>query len=158
MSDRSSRNPAYQQDRTSTRSAKYQPIIVELSCDPETLAEHSDIQGVTGMLNSNAHSEELLDLQEQLLVEFWRIVDTLTPRQSQVLKLYAQGLTQIEIAKHLNVNQSSITKSINGNCDYRNGKKIYGGAKKKLQRIAAKDPVIQGIFRRMAEIKSENAF
>lgn len=159
MSDRTStRNPAYKQDRTSTRSAGYQNVIVELSCDPETLAERSDAQGITGMLNSNAHSEELLDLQEQLLTEFWRIVDTLTPRQSQVLKLYAQGLTQIEIAKHLNVNQSSITKSINGNCDYRNGKKIYGGAKKKLQRIAAKDPVIQAIFKRMAEIKSENSF
>lgn len=155
MSDRIPRNPAYQQDRTSTRSAGYQNIIVELSCDPETLAERSDAQGITGMLNSNAYSEELLDLQEQLLNEFWRIVDTLTPRQSQVLRLYAQGLTQIEIAKHLNVNQSSITKSINGNCDYRNGKKIYGGAKKKLQRIASKDPVIQGIFKRIAEIKQE---
>lgn len=143
-------------DRTSTRSAGYQHVIVELPCDPETLAERSDAQGITGMLNSNTYSEELLDLQDQLLTEFWRIVDTqLTPRQSQVLRLYAQGLTQIEIAKHLNVNQSSITKSINGNCDYRNGKKIYGGAKKKLLRIASKDPVIQGIFKRIAEIKQE---
>lgn len=155
----STRIAAYQQDRTSTRSAGYQNIIVELSCDPETLAERSDAQGIAGMLNSNIHSEELLDLQEQLLNEFWRIVDTqLTPRQSQVLRLYAQGLTQIEIAKHLNVNQSSITKSINGNCDYRNGKKIYGGAKKKLLRIASKDSIIQNIFKRMAEIKSDNSF
>jgi len=166
MPERNSiRSAAYQQDRTSTRSAGYQNIIVELSCDPETLAERSDAQGITGMLNSNTHSEELLDLQEQLMNEFWRIVDTLTPRQSQVLRLYAQGLTQIEIAKHLKVNQSSITKSINGNCDYGRkdkegkkigqGKKIYGGAKKKLQRIANKDPIIQSIFKRIAEIKQE---
>lgn len=146
-------------DRTSTRSAGYQHFILESPCSPEMLAECSDAQGITGMLNSMVHSEELLDLKEKLLNEFWRIVDTqLTARQSQVLRLYAQGLTQIEIAKRLNVNQSSITKSINGNCDYRNGKKIYGGARKKLLRIASKDPIIQGIFRRMAEIKSEHSF
>lgn len=146
-------------DRTSNRSNGYQWVIVESPCSPEMLAECSDAQGVTGVLNAMIHSEELLDLQDQLLTEFWRIVDTqLTDRQSQVLRLYAQGLTQIEIAKRLNVNQSSITKSINGNCDYRNGKKIYGGARKKLLRIASKDPVIQGIFKRMAEIKSENSF
>lgn len=146
-------------DRTSTRSKGYQHIIVESPCSPEMLAECSDSQGITGMLNSMAHSEELLDLQEKLMTEFWRIVDTkLTARQSQVLRLYAQGLTQIEIAKRLNVNQSSITKSINGNCDYRNGKKIYGGARKKLLRIAAQDPVFQAIFKRISEIKSEHNF
>jgi DNA-binding CsgD family transcriptional regulator len=143
-------------DRTSTRSAGYQHVIVELCCDPETLAERSDAQGITGMLNSNIHSEELLDLQDQLLNEFWRIVYTqLTERQSEVLKLYAKGLTQIEIAKRLGVNQSSITKSINGNCDYRNGRKIYGGAKKRLQKIASKDPVIQQIFERIREIEQD---
>jgi transcriptional regulator len=89
---------------------------------------------------------------------FWRIIRTkLTPRQCEVIELYAQGLTQTEIAKRLNVNQSSITKSINGNCDYRNGKKIYGGAKKKLRRIAAQDPEIQEILRQMGDIQSEIA-
>lgn len=155
MSDKVSRNPAYQQDRSSTRSAHYQVNIIELSCDPETLAERSDAQGITGMLNYDLHNEELLNLQEQLLNEFWRIVGTLTKRQEQVLKLYAQGLTQIEIAKQLGVNQSSITKSINGNCDYRNGKRVYGGAKRKLQKLASKDSVIQGIFKRIAELKQE---
>jgi DNA-binding CsgD family transcriptional regulator len=146
-------------DRTKNRSDRYQHVILESPCSPEMLAECSDAMGITGMLNSISHNEELLDLQEQLLTAFWRIVDTqLTTRQSQVLRLCAQGKTQIEIAKMLNVNQSSITKSINGNCDYRNGKKIYGGAKKKLSRIAAKDLEIQNIFRRMAEIKSEMYF
>lgn len=143
-------------DRTSNRSNGYQWVIVESPCSPEMLAECSDAQGVAGMMNSNLHNEELLDLQEQLLTEFWRIVKTqLTKRQSQVLELYAQGLTQIEIAKRLNVNQSSITKSINGNCDYRNGRKVYGGARKKLLRIASKDPIIQKIFERIREIKQE---
>jgi len=100
-----------------------------------------------------------LDLKEQLNAAFWRIIRTrLTSRQCQVIELYAQGLTQTEIAKKLNVNQSSITKSINGNCDYRNGKKIYGGAKKKLKRIAAQDGEIQDILHRMGEIQSEFLF
>lgn len=102
------------------------------------------------------YNEDLLDLKEQLVAAFWRIIRTkLTPRQCEVIELYAQGFTQTEIAKKLNVNQSSITKSINGNCDYRNGKKIYGGAKKKLRRIAAQDPEIQSILAQMGEIQSE---
>lgn len=142
-------------DRSSNRSKGYQWTIIEFPCSPEMLAECSDAQGVGGYLNS-VHNEELMDLKQQLLIEFWRIVDTqLTPRQREVLHLYSQGFTQIEIAKRLNVNQSSITKSINGNCDYKNGKRVYGGAKKKLQRIAAKDPVIQSIFKRICEIKEE---
>lgn len=144
-------------DRTKNRSDRYQYVLVETVCSPEMLTECADSQGVTGMLNSLAHSEELLDLQDQLSAAFWRIVDTkLTERQQEVLHLYAQGFTQIEIAKKLNVNQSSITKSINGNCDYRNGKKIYGGARKKISRIAANDSEIQSIFKRMAEIQNDD--
>lgn len=143
-------------DRTKNRSDHYQHLLLESPCSPDMLTEFSDSQGITGMLNLVAHNEELMDLQEQLMAAFWRIVDTqLTPRQRQVLRLYAQGLTQIEIAKKLNVNQSSITKSINGNCDYRNGRKIYGGAKRKIWRIASKDPEIQEIFIRIVEIKQE---
>ena len=68
----------------------------------------------------------------------------------------AEGKTQIEIAKLLHVNQSSITKSINGNTDYRNkNKRIYGGAKKKIMRLAEKDLEIQNIFRRMAELRED---
>lgn len=143
-------------DRSKNRSDHYQPLFAELSCAPETLAEYSDSRGLTWQNYSEDSKEELLDLKERLLKAFWRIVDTqLTGRQREVLKLSAQGLTQIEIAKKLNVNQSSVTKSIHGNTDYRNGKRIYGGAKKKLCRIAAKDVEIQEIFKRMAEINSE---
>ena len=67
-------------------------------------------------------------------------------------------MTQIEIAKRLNVNQSSITKSINGNCDYRNGKKIYGGAKKKLRRIANSDAEVQNILDKIADIQNEMVY
>lgn len=146
-------------DRTKNRSNNYQWLFTESLCSPEMLTEFSDAQGVTGMMNLTNSSEELLDLQDQLLAAFWRIVDTqLTARQCQVLRLYAKGFTQIEIAKLLSVNQSSVTKSINGNCDYRNGRRVYGGAKKKILRISSKDAEIQSIFKRIAEIKSDTSY
>lgn len=146
-------------DRSGNRSNKYQHVLLESPFSPDMITEFSDSQGLSGMLNASKYNEELLDLKERLLLAFWRIIDTqLTPRQRQVLRLYAQGFTQIEIAKQLNVNQSSITKSLSGNVDYRNGKKVYGGAKKKIRKIADNDPEIQEIFKRMQEIKSEMDF
>ena len=55
----------------------------------------------------------------------------------------------------LNVNQSSITKSLNGNVDYKNGKKIYGGAKKKINKIIQSDEKIMEILRRIADVREE---
>ncbi len=136
------------------RSDSYQWILLESPCSPEMLTEYSDCQGLTGMMNYASYNEELLDLKEQLNIEQWRLIDTeLTPRQRQVIRLYADGYTQIEIAKMLKVNQSSITKSINGNCDYRNGRKVYGGAKKKLRKIAEKDSKMQEILKKIAELQ-----
>lgn len=143
-------------DFATCRSNGYQWIIQEVPEAPDILTEYSDNKGLTGKLNNSTYCEELYELEDRLRVAQWRIIDSaLTPRQRQVLKLYSDGYTQMDIAKMLKVNQSSITKSINGNCDYRNGKKIYGGAKKKLKRAAAKDPEIQEILKRMAEIAQE---
>lgn len=143
-------------DFKKNRSDRYQYILVEAPCSPEQLTEFSDAQSIGGRLNNQNYNEELYDLQDRLKDAFWRIIYTqLTSRQREVLRLYADGYTQIEIAKKLHVNQSSITKSINGNCDYRNGKRIYGGAKKKLKRIASKDLEIQTILKRIAEIQDD---
>src|SRR5690606_40701157 len=98
---------------------------------------------------------ELLELEDQLKVEFWRIVDTcLTDRQRDVIRLYAAGHTQMEIAKMLNVNQSSITKSLNGNVDYKNSRRVYGGSAKKLKKIIENDSKIKEILDKMNEICS----
>jgi DNA-binding CsgD family transcriptional regulator len=142
-------------DFTKNRSDKYQHLIVEASCAPDMLAEFSDSRGLTGLINGANYDEELFELQEKLRVALWRIIKTkLTPRQCEVIELYSQGFTQIEIAKQLNVNQSSITKSINGNCDYRgDNKKIYGGAKKKLRRLADEDLEVQEILANIAALQ-----
>ena len=122
------------------------------------MADLPESAGLTAQMNGGRYSDELLDLRDQLKEEFWRLVDTeLTERQREVIHLWAEGYTQTEIAKKLNVNQSSITKSINGNCDYRNGKKVYGGANKKLKKLVSKDEKIQGILARIAELEQDCA-
>jgi DNA-binding CsgD family transcriptional regulator len=140
--------------RKSNRSNGYQHLFAEQPYSNEMMAEFSEAQGLVENYKPEDR-ELLLDLRDELRLEFWRLAkDNLTERQFQVIELLAKGYTQIEIAKQLNVNQSSITKSVNGNCDYRNGKKIYGGAKKKLRRLADKDPEIQAIIVQIAEIHS----
>ncbi len=144
-------------DRSKNRSDRYQYVLVECPCSPEMLTEVSDSDGIGAQLNPWGYNEDLFELKDKLKAAFWRIVDTqLTSRQKEVIHLYAEGFTQTEIAKKLNVNQSSITKSINGNCDYRNGRKVYGGARKKLRKIAEKDEEIKEILERIAEIQSNN--
>jgi len=111
---------------------------------------------ISARLNPFEYNENLIELEDQLKKEFWRVVDTLlTPRQREVIHLYADGYTQMEIAKMLNVNQSSITKSLNGNVDYKNGKKVYGGAKKKINKIIENDDKIKEILNKIVETRNE---
>jgi len=139
-------------DRRKNRSDRYQNLFAELPYSNDMMAEFAEADGLIENYRPEDR-ESLMDLRDQLKIEFWRLVDTeLTARQRQVIRLYAQGLTQIEIARKLNVNQSSITKSINGNCDYRNGKKVYGGARKKLRKLAERDTRIKLIIEQMTEI------
>lgn len=142
-------------DRKKNRSDHYQWVLLESPCSPEMLTEAADADSFS-QLNPFSYNEELLDLKDQLKAAFWRIIEnSLTDRQKEVIKLYSQGHTQTEIAKMLNVNQSSITKSINGNCDYRNGRKIYGGALKKIKKIADKDPEVLEILKKISELSSD---
>jgi DNA-binding CsgD family transcriptional regulator len=119
------------------------------------MAEFSEAQGLVENYNPEDR-EQLLVLREDLRLAFWALAkEHLTARQYQVIELLAQGFTQIEIAKKLHVNQSSITKSVNGNCDYRNGRKVYGGVKRKMRRLADKDVKIQEIITQIADIHSQ---
>jgi len=143
-------------DRTKNRSDSYQHVLLESPCSPEMMMEMCEAESIGAQLNPFGYNDELVELKEKLKVEFWRVVDDeLTSRQKEVLHLYAEGLTQTEIAKCLGVNQSSITKSINGNTDYRNGKRVYGGARKKIRKIIDKDIEIQRILLRISEIADD---
>lgn len=144
-------------ERRKNRSDSYQYVIVETVCPNEMLESFSNEDGVYKRLNPFSYNDRIAELEDELKKEFWRIVDTLlTDRQKQVIKLYADGYTQMEIAKMLNVNQSSITKSLNGNVDYKNGKKIYGGARKKIRKIIENDERIKEILKKISELRDEN--
>lgn len=146
-------------NKKQNRSDKYQYILLEQVYSNEMLESFSNEESIYKRLNPFAYNEEVADLEDQLKVEFWRVVETLlTPRQKEVIKLYADGYTQMEIAKMLNVNQSSITKSLNGNVDYKNGKKIYGGARKKIRKIIESDEKIKEILEKIAELRNESWF
>lgn len=141
------------------RSDHYQYILLETVCSNDMMESFCNEDGIYNRLNPFGYNEDIIELEEQLKVEFWRIVDTLlTPRQREVIRLYADGYTQMEIAKMLNVNQSSITKSLNGNVDYKNGRgtiKVYGGAKKKIRKIIDTDPRIKEILQEINRIREE---
>lgn len=144
-------------EKRRNRSDKYQYLLVETVCPNEMLESFSNEDGVYKRLNPFSYNDDIAELEDQLKKEFWRIVDVLlTPRQREVIRLYADGYTQMEIAKMLNVNQSSITKSLNGNVDYKNGKRIYGGAKKKIRKIIENDDRIKEILKKISELRDEN--
>ena len=143
-------------DKRKNRSDSYQWILLETACSNDMLESFCNEDSISARLNPFAYNEDLIELEEQLKKEFWGVVDTLlTDRQKEVIRLYADGYTQMEIAKMLNVNQSSITKSLNGNVDYRNGKVVYGGAKKKLKKIMENDHKIKEILQKMSAVREE---
>ncbi len=140
-------------DKRTNRSNKYQFLFVETVCSNDMMEAFCNEDSIYNRLNPFEYNEDFLDLEDQLKKEFWRIVDTLlTSRQREVIRLYADGYTQMEIAKLLNVNQSSVTKSINGNVDYKNHKVVYGGVKRKIRKIIENDAKIKAILEKMREI------
>lgn len=143
-------------DKRKNRSDSYQWVLLETVCSNDMMESFCNEDSIYNRLNPYNYDEDLLSLEDELKVEFWRIVDTLlTPRQKEVIRLYAEGYTQMEIAKKLKVNQSSITKSLNGNVDYKNGKKVYGGARKKIKKIIENDEKIRSILYKINEIRME---
>lgn len=99
-------------DRKKNRSDVYQHLYAESLCPVEIMNIFSNDDSMSYKLNPYHYNEEVMELEDQLKKEFWRIVNNLlTPRQRDVIRLAADGYTQMEIAKMLKVNQSSVTKS-----------------------------------------------
>lgn len=141
-------------NKRQNRSDKYQWLILETVCSNDMMESFCNEESIYNRLNPFGYDETLIDLEEELKVEFWRVVNTLlTPRQRQVIRLYADGYTQMEIAKKLNVNQSSITKSLNGNVDYKKKKVIYGGSRKKIRKIIEDDIKIKEILQKIRDCR-----
>lgn len=142
------------------RSEKYQHLILESAFSNDMMEAFSNEESIKDRLNPWEYNEELLDLEEQLKEEFWRLVNTLlTDRQKDVIKLSSDGYTQTECARILGVNQSSIVKSIRGNVSYSKidpkTKKhsVYGGSLRRLSKLIDKDERILAILKRINEIR-----
>ncbi len=144
-------------DRNRNRSDAYQIYLLEVSVSPFILGDLSSAQGMTYRLQPSGESELLYDLREQLKKRLWEIIEFgLTERQKEVIKLSVEdGLTQNEIAKKLGINQTSVHKVIRGNIDYKNGKKRYGGAFKKIDKLCQADEEIQRILEEIRELGVE---
>lgn len=152
-------------DFSRPRSAGYQYVLLEESVAPNTLSEYLDLYNGDAKILTPEQKEELLDLQEQLKKELWRLVDTeLTKRQREVIRLRYSGvgMTQMKVARLLQINQSSVVKISSGNIDYKkeliNGvvvvtKKYYGGAFKKLKKLVSLDETIQNILKKILELQ-----
>lgn len=143
-------------DRT-PRSAKYQYLIREVYFSADVLSYFSNEQSISYRLNPFKYDEEILLLEDQLKEKLRDICKKqLTERQYDVLKMHLDGYTQVEIAKALNVNQSSVNKCIHGNSEYgkRRGR-VYGGLVKKLRKILSEDSDFQNILKRIDELREE---
>lgn len=138
------------------RSDRYQQFFHEVIVDVKYLESFNNSQSMSHILNPYQYDEELLKTQDKLREEFWKLAkEILTERQYQVISMLRDGYTQQEIAKTLDVNQSSVAKTLNGNIAYENGVKYYGGLIKKMKKAIGKDPKFQELFDRLNELKEE---
>lgn len=142
------------------RSDKYQFQFRELSTTSEYLSNFENGQSISSALAPFKYNEEILDLEEEVRKEFWVVAEkVLTFNQFRVIRMWADGGTQTEIAAALSVNQSSIAKTLQGNRTYIKGQpkssKTYGGAIPKLRNAMAKDIKIQELLAKINELQEE---
>jgi predicted transcriptional regulator len=138
------------------RSDKYQYMICEVLCGDVIWNNFANQDTIDYALNPYRYDEKLLNLQDQLKEQVWKMAsEVCTDIQWKCLTMYCNGMTQCEIAKELGVNQSSITKCLNGNVDYGNDKKVYGGVTKKLKKAAENNKAIQSILAQISDLTVE---
>lgn len=126
---------------------------VEISIDPNLLSNFSNEEGMEAFLLSHSSSEEFQKLKQDLLEEVMNIINNcLTDKQKEVMRMtYLEGKTQNEISSELGKHQTTIHKILQGNIDYNNQKKRYGGALKKIRKLCANSKKIQNILDQMRE-------
>lgn len=136
------------------RSDSYQYRMVEIAVDPAILSDFSIDDGFNEQMKIAGHSEDILDLRQELIKELYRLInEILTERQSEVLNLRLKNYTQTEIAETLGIHQTTVHKTLSGNIDYKNGEARYGGALKKLKKACSKDHRVKEIISKIKEIR-----
>jgi hypothetical protein len=83
-------------EKRAVKSNRYQFVFNELTIPSELMESFGNNDSIENRLNPWIYDEKLLELEDQLKKEFWRIVDEcLTDRQREVLKMLADGYTQL---------------------------------------------------------------
>lgn len=143
--------------RKKNKSDQYQYKIIEIPIDPHILNEISNNNGLSYQASVSDYSNHFELLQKKLFDELKKIIesDKLTKRQKDVMLLRVQGKTQIEIAETLKIHQTTVHKTINGNIDYKNCGKLYGGAIKKLRKLCSKNEMIIELLEEINELKND---
>ena len=131
---------------------------IEISIDPSLLNNFANEDGMETFLKTQERSEEFLALKNELIAEIMLIIKTsLTEKQKEVVLLtYVDGKTQNEISEELGKHQTTVHKLLRGNIDYKNNKKRYGGALKKIKKICRDHDKVQDILSRMREVISSS--
>lgn len=126
---------------------------IEISIDPHVLNNFSNEEGMNAFLTAYSCSEEFQKIKTELLEEVLNIVNNnLTEKQKEVMKMtYLEGKTQNEISEELGKHQTTIHKILQGNIDYNNNKKRYGGALKKIRKLCANNEKIQKLLSKLKE-------
>lgn len=126
---------------------------MEISIDPALLNNYSNEQSMGHFINSITSSSEFYKLKMDLVKEVLKIINkNLTKKQKEIIKMtYIDGKTQNEISVALGKHQTAVHKTLQGNIDYTNEKKRYGGALKKIRKLCAKNKKIQDILNKLKE-------
>lgn len=134
------------------------PNFIEISIDPSLLNNFSNEESITVFFSSHTTSEEFQKLKMELAQEILFLIETkLTKKQQEIIKLtYIEGRTQNEISSLLGKNQSTVSKALQGNIDYRNKRRRYGGAIKKIRKLCASSQKIKDILGKMKEKQEES--
>jgi len=146
------------ENKRSPRSNFYQHLMNEISVPCDLLDSFSTTDNIYKRLNPHAYSETILDLEEQLRKEFWRIIEeNLNDKQQKLVKLIAQGMTQQEVAKILGINQSSASKNLTGSKEKLpdGTTRMYGGISRKLRAAMENDKVIKDLLAKISDLRDD---
>jgi len=130
-----------------SRSSKYQYRILEIPVSSEFFDQKET--------SSQEEQERLLIIDQLVELIEQTAKSHLTPNQLTIYNYHRQGLTQAEIAKKINVHQSSICKALYGNIGYVNKIARYqhqGGIFKKLKKKLLNDPKAKELLSQLSII------
>lgn len=142
-------------EKRPNRSDQYQHLFSEIMYSHEMLSGFSNHEGISSRLCPYQYDEQLLDLQDRLKDEFWRVVkESLSERQGEIIRLIGkEGKTQAEAGKALQINQSSVNKQILGSSS-KDGL-VNNGSYSKLREAVFADPIIISILAKIEELQEE---